>query len=100
VAGCPEGYDTVLGWMVQQGHRPEDMGLAEGIRLARVAKTEGVTAIWVETPEALHDICHRVRAYPASFLRRHLGEVSEDTAKVVAAIRKDRQAVAHFGAAA
>jgi hypothetical protein len=100
VAGCPTGYDTVLGWMVQQGKRPEDMGLAEGVRLARVAKTEGVTALWVETPEALHDICHRVRAYPVSFLRRHLGDVSEDTAKMVAAIREDRMTAVRFGDAA
>jgi hypothetical protein len=75
LAPCPTGYGTVLGHLVQQGKEPEDLGLREGIRLARLAKDEGVSAIWVEASPALADICKRVRAYPAAFLVKHLGDV-------------------------
>jgi hypothetical protein len=75
LAPCPTGFGTVLGHLVQQGKEPEDLGLREGIRLARLAKDEGVSAIWVEASPALADICKRVRAYPAAFLVKHLGDV-------------------------
>jgi hypothetical protein len=34
-----------------------------------------VPALWVETSPALRDVCQRVRAYPVSFLEKHLGAV-------------------------
>jgi hypothetical protein len=73
MAPCPTGYGTVLGHLAQQGREPEDLGLREGLRLARIARDEGVSAVWVESSEALADVCKRVRAYPADFLIRHLG---------------------------
>lgn len=72
---CPVGYGTVLGHMVQQGKEPEDAGLREGVRLARIAKELGTPSMWVSTGPALAMICERVRAYPADFLRTYLGPV-------------------------
>lgn len=89
LAPCPAGYGTVLGHMVQQGHEPEDMGMKEGIRLAKLAKEEGVAAIWVEASPALADICKRVRAYPAAFLERHLGPTHPDHRLVDGEVSED-----------
>lgn len=72
---CPPGYGTVLGHVTQQGGEPEDAGMREGQRLARLAKEEGVSTMWVGSGAALKDVCDRVRAYPESFLAKHLGPV-------------------------
>jgi hypothetical protein len=80
MAPCPEGYGTVLGHLVQQGRFPEDLGVAEGQRLARIAKEAGVARVWVDVAPALaaegFEVCDRVRAYPAAFLAEHLGPVA------------------------
>lgn len=73
MAPCPDGYGTVLGHLSLQGKQPEDVGMAEGRRLAAIAKREGTAAIWVRSSEALREVCDRVRAYLADFLARHLG---------------------------
>lgn len=73
---CPPGFGTVLGHLVQQGIFPEDMGLAEGRRLAVLAKSSDVPRIWVDVSPALEEVCDRVRAYPADFLTTHLGEIA------------------------
>lgn len=74
---CPPGYGTVLGHLTQQGKEPEDVGLRDGQRLARIAKDLGVPTMWVGSGEALRDVCQRVRAYPEAFLTAHLGPVVE-----------------------
>jgi hypothetical protein len=76
MAPCPDGYGTVLGHLVQLDEFPEDLGLKAGFRLAAAAKREGVASLWVESSPALADVCDRVRAYPADFLARHLGAVT------------------------
>lgn len=84
LAPCPAGFGTVLGHLAQQGKSTADHGVAEGRRLAGIAKREGVAETWVRAPEALRDVCDRVRSYPADFLARNLGPVPEGVVKLAA----------------
>jgi hypothetical protein len=82
-SACPEGYDTVLHWLMRQGDEPEDMGRKVGLYLWRITKPGGrrddAVAVKVRAPAALTevDVCEWVLAYPVDFLAEYLGPVDE-----------------------
>lgn len=82
LTACPEGYDTVVGWL--SVNRPDvivTLGDApactqrDGFWLMHRCRERGIPEVWVRAPKVLADQgIDKVRAYPADLLAERLGE--------------------------
>lgn len=77
---CPEGYDTVLGYMAR--HFPDHVGicaeaedtLRDGFWLTHRCRERGLDAVRVSAPQCLQaQGIATVKAYPINLLRERMG---------------------------